>query len=103
MIETRVTQALISSLVSQTVTKGSNSSTGKGKTMMISSGLTMLVFLVYFVFLKVCNFEGFAILKVTHVEVFSMLFLCVCVCVLITCVCTTHTVHSLVFVPSALS
>ena len=57
MIETRVTQALISSLVSQTVTKGSNSFTGKGKTMMISSGLTMLVFLVYFVFLKVCNFE----------------------------------------------
>lgn len=57
MMEARETQ--ITSLGSQAVTKSGNSSTEEGKTMVISSGLTMLIFLLYFVLLRVCSFEGY--------------------------------------------
>lgn len=41
------------------VTKSGNSFTEEGKTIVMSSGLALLIFLLYFVLLKVCNLEGY--------------------------------------------
>ena len=60
MIPKEVTQEIqIPNLVSQVVTKSSNFSTEEQKTVVIYSGLTMLIFSLYFVPLKVCSFEGY--------------------------------------------
>lgn len=83
MMKTKVTQEIqVPILVFQVVTKSNRFSIREGKTMVISSCLTMLIFLLYFLPLKVCSFEGYD----NKFEVFSMLFLYICVGVFVTCV-----------------
>lgn len=81
MIRKEVTQEIqIPNLVSQVVTKSSNFSTEEQKTVVIYSGLTMLIFSLYFVPLKVCSFEGY---DNKFWRVFNA-FLCICVGVSLT-------------------
>ena len=81
MIPKEVTQEIqIPNLVSQVVTKSSNFSTEEQKTVVIYSGLTMLIFSLYFVPLKVCSFEGY---DNKFWRVFNA-FLCICVGVSLT-------------------
>lgn len=80
MMKTKVTQEIqVPILVSQVVTKSNRFSIREGKTMVTSSCLTMLIFSLYFLPLKVCSFEGY-----DKFEVFSMLFLSICVGVFVT-------------------
>lgn len=47
------------SLVSEAVVQSSTSSTEEKKTLVMSSDLAMLIFLLYFILLRACNFEGY--------------------------------------------